>query len=165
MHCPYCGAPETKVVDSRLVADGNQVRRRRECLSCHERVTTYESAQLHMPKVVKQDGRRELFDESKLRSGLQRALEKRPVSAEEIEAALTRIKHELRSKGEREISSQLVGEVVMRALQAMDGVAYVRFASVYRSFQDLSQFQEEIERLQKGVARQESAKRAKASKV
>ncbi len=149
MHCPFCGAEETKVVDSRLVIEGNQVRRRRECLSCHERVTTYESAELHMPRIVKQDGRREHFNQEKLKSGLLRALEKRPVPAEAIESALSRIQHELRKKGEREISSQIIGEAVMKVLYELDSVAYVRFASVYRSFQDLSQFQEEIERLQR----------------
>jgi len=152
MYCPFCGAPDTKVIDSRLVSESNQVRRRRECLSCRERVTTYEAADLHLPKIIKQDGRREPFNEDKLRSGLQRALEKRPVSAERIEAVLDQIKTDLRSRGERELSSTLVGKIVMDVLEPLDGVAYVRFASVYRSFQDLGQFKEEIERLQREKA-------------
>ena len=154
MHCPFCNANETKVIDSRLVADGNQVRRRRECLSCGERYTTYETAELVMPKVVKQDGTREPFDESKLSGGFMRALERRPVSTEQIEAAINRICHKLRATGEREVDSQVVGEAVMDALRELDEVAFVRFASVYRSFQDISEFQQEIDRLQK---RDESA--------
>lgn len=147
MYCPFCGAEDTKVVDSRLVMDGTQVRRRRQCLSCNERVTTYEHAELTMPRVCKQDGRRETFSETKLKNGLLRALEKRPVSAEAVEESLTRIKHELRTRGEREIPSELIGESVMNALRSLDGVAYVRFASVYRSFQDVSEFQAEIDKL------------------
>jgi transcriptional repressor NrdR len=147
MHCPFCGADDTKVIDSRLVADGDQVRRRRECQSCGERFTTFETAELVMPRVVKRDGTREPFNEEKLRSGMQRALEKRPVSTEEIEAGLSRIMHRLRATGEREVPSRTVGEEVMRELRSMDAVAYVRFASVYRDFQDVSEFQEEIRRL------------------
>jgi transcriptional repressor NrdR len=147
MHCPFCGADDTKVIDSRLVADGDQVRRRRECLSCSERFTTFETAELVMPRVVKRDGTREPFNEEKLRSGMQRALEKRPVSTEEIEAGLSRVMHRLRATGERELPSRAVGEEVMRELRSMDPVAYVRFASVYRDFQDVSEFQEEIRRL------------------
>ncbi len=150
MHCPFCQTDDTKVIDSRLVADGDQVRRRRECLSCSERFTTYEVAELLMPKLIKSDGVREPFDEMKLRSGMLRALEKRPVSSDEIEAAINSIKHNLQATGEREIKSRVVGELVMEALQRLDEVAYVRFASVYRSFQDISEFQEEIERLQAG---------------
>ncbi|TBW51016.1 transcriptional regulator NrdR [Marinobacter halodurans] len=147
MHCPFCGEADTKVIDSRLVAEGDQVRRRRECLSCKERFTTFESAELVMPRVVKQDGTRQPFDEDKLRSGIMKALEKRPVSIEEIEASLNRIKFRLRSKGEREIKSMELGEEVMTELRQLDKVAYVRFASVYRSFQDINEFKEEIERL------------------
>lgn len=147
MFCPYCGAEDTKVIDSRLVAEGSQVRRRRECVACGERCTTYETAELLMPRVIKQDGSREPFSDDKLRSGLLRALEKRPVSSEQIEAALSRIKHELRSTGEREINSKWVGERVMSVLSKLDPVAYVRFASVYRSFQDVSDFQDEIAKL------------------
>jgi transcriptional repressor NrdR len=147
MYCPFCKADDTKVVDSRLVADGGQVRRRRECLSCSERFTTYEMAELVMPRVIKTDGTREPFDESKLRAGLQRALEKRPVSIEEIEVALTQIRHFLQVTGEREVPSRMIGEAVMAKLRELDEVAYVRFASVYRSFQDLSEFQDELNRL------------------
>ncbi|WP_151705100.1 transcriptional regulator NrdR [Nitrincola alkalilacustris] len=147
MHCPFCGANETKVVDSRLVAEGQQIRRRRECISCHERFTTFEAAELLMPKVVKTDGTRQPFDEDKLRAGIQRALEKRPVSVEEFEACLTRIKHRLRASGERELPSRDVGEAVMQELRKLDQVAYVRFASVYRSFQDINEFRKEIDRL------------------
>lgn len=147
MHCPFCGTHETKVVDSRLVAEGQQIRRRRECISCHERFTTYETAELLMPRVIKTDGSRQPFDEDKLRAGIQRALEKRPVSIEEIEACITRIKQRLRATGERELPSREVGEAVMAELRKLDEVAYVRFASVYRSFQDIKEFREEIERL------------------
>ena len=148
MHCPFCGQDETKVIDSRLVADGGQVRRRRECMNCKERFTTYELAELVMPRIIKQNGSREPFDEEKLRGGLRRALEKRPVSLEAIEQQITQIMHRLRATGEREIPSREVGEMVMVALQALDQVAFVRFASVYRSFQDLSEFRDAIERLE-----------------
>ncbi|GGX56152.1 transcriptional regulator NrdR [Saccharospirillum salsuginis] len=148
MHCPFCKAQDTKVIDSRLVAEGEQVRRRRECNLCGERFTTYESAELVMPRIVKQNGNRETFDERKLRAGLQRALEKRPVSVEEVEAAVARIKQALRASGERELPSRRVGEAVMNELRELDQVAYVRFASVYRSFQDLSEFRSEIDRLE-----------------
>ncbi|WP_108124131.1 transcriptional regulator NrdR [Saccharospirillum mangrovi] len=148
MHCPFCKAQDTKVIDSRLVAEGEQVRRRRECLECGERYTTYESAELLMPRLIKQNGNREAFDEFKLRAGLQRALEKRPVSVEDVEAAIARIKQALRATGERELPSRRVGEAVMDELRELDQVAYVRFASVYRSFQDLSEFRSEIDRLE-----------------
>ncbi len=148
MHCPFCSADDTKVIDSRLVAEGDQIRRRRECLSCHERFTTYEVAELLMPRIIKQDGSREPFNEEKLRAGIQRALEKRPVSVEDVESALIQIKHFLQGLGEREVSAQVVGEQVMIQLQQLDEVAYVRFASVYRRFQDLTAFREEIDRLQ-----------------
>ena len=148
MHCPFCAADDTKVIDSRLVAEGNQVRRRRECLSCSERFTTYEVAELVMPRVIKQNGNREPFDEDKLRSGFLRALEKRPVSVEDIEAVINQIKHALRATGEREIESLVLGELVMENLKQLDQVAYVRFASVYRSFQDIAEFRDEIERLE-----------------
>ncbi|MCP8686119.1 transcriptional regulator NrdR [Marinobacterium sedimentorum] len=147
MHCPFCGANETKVVDSRLVAEGQQVRRRRECISCHERFTSYEAAELLMPRLIKAGGMRQPFDEEKLRAGVQRALEKRPVGVEAIEAAINRIKLRLRATGEREVPSRLVGETVMAELRKLDQVAYVRFASVYRSFQDINEFKEEIDRL------------------
>jgi transcriptional repressor NrdR len=148
MQCPFCTIDETKVIDSRLVADGGQVRRRRECLGCKERFTTYELAELVMPRIIKQNGSREPFNEEKLRGGFLRALEKRPVSVEVIEKWITQIKHKLRATGERELPSDEVGSHVMEALKAMDQVAYVRFASVYRSFQDPSEFRDAIESLE-----------------
>ena len=151
MHCPFCGADDTKVIDSRLVAEGDSVRRRRECQTCGERFTTFEMAELVMPRVVKSDGTREPFNEDKLRRGLTRALEKRPVSIEDIESALNHIMHRLRSTGERELPSRAVGEEVMQELKEIDAVAYVRFASVYRDFQDVSEFQEEIRRLKRSA--------------
>ena len=147
MHCPFCSAEDTKVIDSRLVTDGEAVRRRRECLTCGERYTTFETAELVMPHLIKRDGRREPFDEEKLRYGLSKALEKRPVSVDEIENSLNHIKHRMRSFGERELPSLQVGEEVMSELRALDPVAYVRFASVYRDFQDLSEFADEIQKL------------------
>jgi transcriptional repressor NrdR len=149
MHCPFCNAVDTKVIDSRLVAEGNQVRRRRECITCSERYTTYESAELVMPRLIKQNGNREPFDEEKLRSGLTKALEKRPVSLESLDEAISRIKANLRATGEREIQSRDVGEQVMLELRNLDEVAFVRFASVYRSFKDLEEFRQEIDKLSK----------------
>lgn len=147
MHCPFCSEVETKVIDSRLVADGHQIRRRRECVACHERFTTFETAELVMPGIVKRDGSREPFNEEKLRNGLLRALEKRPVSVDETEQAINRLKSELRATGEREVSSEMLGNLIMEALKKLDKVAYVRFASVYRSFEDIREFGEEIARL------------------
>ncbi|MDF2178016.1 transcriptional regulator NrdR [Aliiglaciecola sp. CAU 1673] len=147
MFCPFCSEQETKVIDSRLVAEGHQIRRRRECLACHERFTTFETAELVMPRVVKRDGSREPFNEDKLRAGLQRALEKRPVSTEQVEQCINRLKSELRATGEREVDSKLIGNLIMDALKDLDKVAYVRFASVYRSFEDIREFGEEIARL------------------
>jgi transcriptional repressor NrdR len=148
MHCPFCAAEDTKVIDSRLTGEGVQVRRRRECLSCGERFTTFEIAELVMPRIVKRDGTRDPFNESKLRGGIVRALEKRPVSIERIEDAITHIQQRMRGCGEREIASRQLGEWVMEELRKLDQVAYVRFASVYRSFQDVNAFREEIERLE-----------------
>jgi transcriptional repressor NrdR len=147
VHCPFCSHEETKVIDSRLAGEGSQVRRRRECLSCGERFTTFETAELVMPHVTKRDNRREPFDEAKLRSGIVRALEKRPVTSEQIEEAITRILRSVRTLGEREVDSRRLGDLVMEELRRLDEVAYVRFASVYRSFQDVTEFQEEIQRL------------------
>jgi len=130
------------------LAEGDKVRRRRECLRCNARFTTYEVAELLMPPVVKRDGRREPFQEEKLRTGLMRALEKRPVSAERIDDIILRVKNHIRASGERELSSQQIGEWVMIELRQVDPVAYVRFASVYRSFEDVNAFREEVERLQ-----------------
>lgn len=149
MFCPFCSAQETKVIDSRLVSDGAQVRRRRQCVECAERFTTFEAAELVMPRVVKRDQTREPFNEEKLMAGLQRALEKRPVSIESIERCVFNIKASLRATGEREVNSEFVGELIMDALKKLDKVAYVRFASVYRSFEDVKEFGEEIARLSK----------------
>ena len=147
MHCPFCGHEETKVNDSRLAAEGRQIRRRRECLQCGERFTTFETAELVMPLIVKNHGAREPFDEQKLRGGFLKALEKRPVEQEKIDASVARIAHRLRGLGEREVPSRQVGEFVMEELRHLDEVAYVRFASVYRSFQDVEAFRAEVERL------------------
>jgi transcriptional repressor NrdR len=149
MHCPFCPEPDTRVVDSRLVGEGDQVRRRRECPVCKERFTTYEVAELSLPRVVKSDGRREPFSEDKLRTGMLRALEKRPVPMEQVEDAIAQIKRRLRASGEREIPSRVIGDWVMERLRDLDQVAYIRFASVYRSFDDVRAFLDEIERLEK----------------
>ena len=148
MHCPFCNADETKVIDSRLVAEGHQVRRRRECVECHERFTTFESAELVMPRVIKSNGSREPVNEDKLRGGIQRALEKRPVGMEAVEEAINRIESKLRATGEREVDAKLIGNLVMEELKGLDKVAYIRFASVYRSFEDIREFGEEIARLE-----------------
>ncbi|MCC5795429.1 MAG: transcriptional regulator NrdR [Chromatiales bacterium] len=152
MHCPFCSHAETKVIDSRLAAEGRQIRRRRECLDCGERFTTFETAELVMPRVIKRDDTREPFDEGKLRNSMVRALEKRPVSSEALEQALARVTHALQTMGEREVASRVIGEQVMERLRALDEVAYVRYASVYRSFQDVTAFEEEIRRLQELAA-------------
>lgn len=158
MYCPFCSDSETKVIDSRLVAEGDQVRRRRECQSCGERFTTFETAELVLPRVIKNNGNRQPFDEDKLRNGLTRALQKRPVSVEVIESTLNRIKHQLRATGEREVGTRAVGELVMEALHELDEVAYVRFASVYRSFQDVNEFREEIDKMGSAKKRPEREK-------
>ena len=147
MYCPFCRAVDTKVIDSRLVSDGHQVRRRRECLACHERYTTFETAELVMPRIIKNDGSREPFNEDKMRNGLVRALEKRPVSVEQVELSINKVKSKLRATGEREVSSELLGNIIMEQLKELDKVAYVRFASVYRSFEDIREFGEEIAKL------------------
>ena len=148
MHCPFCNNDETKVIDSRLAGEGWQVRRRRECQQCDERYTTFETAELVMPHVIKRDDSREPFDQVKLRSGILRALEKRPVKSEDIEKSIERVTHLLQTMGEREVSGRLIGDMVMEELRKLDQVAYVRYASVYRSFQDITEFQKEIEKLQ-----------------
>ncbi|NIY84224.1 transcriptional regulator NrdR [Vibrio hepatarius] len=148
MHCPFCSENDTKVIDSRLVADGHQVRRRRQCLACSERFTTFETAELVMPKVIKSNGNREPFNEDKMVGGLQRALEKRPVSADAVELAISMIKSQLRATGEREVPSEMIGNLVMDQLKELDKVAYIRFASVYRSFEDIREFGEEIAKLE-----------------
>lgn len=149
MRCPFCGAQDTRVIDSRLSQEGDQVRRRRECGECKERFTTYEVVELSLPRVVKSNGNREPFREDKLRAGISRALEKRPVGSDRIEAAIDRIKKRLMSKGDREVPSRLIGEYVMHELGSLDHVAYVRFASVYRSFQDVNEFRAVIEDLER----------------
>ena len=149
MHCPFCGADDTRVIDSRLVANGDQIRRRRECVSCKDRFTTFEVAELVMPRVIKRDESRQPFDEEKLRAGMNRALQKRPVSVEAVESAISAIKRDLQSTGEREIAALEVGEKVMHQLLKLDEIAFIRFASVYRSFQDLSEFRAELDRLEK----------------
>ena len=149
MRCPFCEAEDTKVIDSRLANEGYSVRRRRECLSCSERFTTFETAELVMPQIVKHDSRREPFNEEKLRTGIIRALEKRPVESNAVEELISHIKMLMRATGDREILASQLGEWVMDALKSLDQVAYVRFASVYRSFEDVNAFREEIERLEK----------------
>ena len=148
MRCPFCQESNTRVIDSRLLGDGEQIRRRRECQLCRARFTTYEKAELSFPRIVKNDGRREPFSEDKLRSGIVKALEKRPVELEQIDHQVSLIKSRLRESGERELKSAYVGELVMEALKNMDHVAYVRFASVYRSFEDVKSFLEEVQRLE-----------------
>jgi transcriptional repressor NrdR len=147
VHCPFCNHEETKVIDSRLAGEGQQIRRRRECLQCGERFTTFETAELLMPRVIKNDATREPFDEQKLRNSMLKALEKRPVASAALDAAVGHVCHKLRTLGEREVAARLIGELAMEELRHLDEVAYVRFASVYRSFQDVDAFREEIERL------------------
>src|SRR5690242_21312579 len=147
MHCPFCGHVETKVTDSRLAGEGRQIRRRRECLAGGERFTTFETAELVMPMVVKGDRTREPFDDAKLRSGMEKALEKRPVPRAQVDEALSRIAHKVRAFGDREVPSRVIGELVMEELRRLDEVAYVRFASVYRHFEDVEAFHEEIRKL------------------
>ena len=147
MKCPFCSYEESKVIDSRLVADSSQIRRRRECNKCNERWTTFELAELLMPKIVKQDKSRVPFDEIKLKEGISRSLEKRPVSEEDFETLIEQIKRDIRGFGEREVSSRVIGETVMNHLRKIDEVAFVRFASVYRSFQDPLEFSEEVKKL------------------
>jgi transcriptional repressor NrdR len=148
MHCPFCYAEDTKVVDSRLVAQGEQVRRRRECLECQQRFTTFETVELVLPMIVKRDGRRETFNLEKLRSGMQQALQKRPVSIDALDEALTHVLQKIRRFGEREIESRKIGELVMQELYDIDHVAYVRFASVYKRFKDISEFRLAIDQMQ-----------------
>ncbi len=151
MHCPFCQHDDTRVIDSRVSEDGSSIRRRRECPACGERFSTVEEAELKLPVVVKGDGRREAFDPAKLRVGFDRALQKRPVPAERIDEAVSTVSHELSRSGEREVPSMRVGELVMRELKKLDQVAYVRFASVYRRFEDVQAFREEVERLERDL--------------
>jgi len=151
MHCPFCQLEDTRVIDSRVSEDGASIRRRRECPACGERFSTVEVAELKLPSLVKSDGRREPFDERKLRTSFERALHKRPVSGEQVDDAVAAIVHDLRRLGEREVPSLRVGEYVMRELKQLDQVAFVRFASVYRKFEDVQAFREEIERLERDL--------------
>ena len=151
MHCPFCQHEDTRVIDSRVSDDGATIRRRRECEQCGERFNTFETAEIKLPSVVKSDGRREPFDEAKLRTGFLRALQKRPVGSEQIDAAVRAVVADLRRSTEREVPSLRVGELVMRELKRLDHVAYVRFASVYRSFEDVQAFREEIEKLERDL--------------
>jgi transcriptional repressor NrdR len=144
MRCPFCSHTETQVAETRESDEGDVVRRRRRCLSCDKRFTTYERADIAMPSVVKKDGRRADFDPAKLRASMQLALRKRPVSVEQIDAAINRIEEKLLASGAREIASTRLGELVMRELKRIDKVAYVRFASVYRSFEDVDEFRQLI---------------------
>ena len=152
MRCPYCSHEDTRVIDSRLGDGGESVRRRRECMGCEERFTTFEHVVLQLPQVIKSDGRRERFDESKLRQGLLRSLEKRPVEMEAVEGAVSRILRRFTHCGEREIAATAIGESVMAELRELDEVAYVRFASVYRSFQDLEAFSDEVAKLKETLS-------------
>ncbi|MBI4524738.1 MAG: transcriptional repressor NrdR [Deltaproteobacteria bacterium] len=162
MKCPFCREGENRVIDSRLSKDGNMVRRRRECLKCARRFTTYERVEETMPLVVKKDGRRESYDRMKIVNGLKRACEKRPVSINTIEAIADRLERALQERGEKEVPSSFIGEAVMRELHDVDEVAYVRFASVYRSFKDINEFMVELEELLK--ARKEQSVRQAAAK-
>lgn len=151
MQCPFCGNKATRVVDSRFASDGDQVRRRRECLACDERFTTYETANLKMPMVLKSNNLKQLFSEHKLRGGMLRALKKRPVSAEQVESAIIRIKKNILSVGQSEVLSGHIGEHVLQELRHLDDVAYIRFASVYNSFNTIAEFKGIIEQMESHV--------------
>jgi transcriptional repressor NrdR len=161
MKCPFCKGDRTQVVDTRESEDGDSIRRRRRCLSCDKRFTTYEMIELRMPQIVKQNGMRSEFDEEKLRTSFKRALHKRPVSAELVDAAIDNVTQKLHALGEREIGSRQVGEMVMKELLKLDKVAYIRFASVYKSFQDVGDFTEAVEAVRKSPARKPAAKHRK----
>lgn len=147
MYCPFCSAEDTKVIDSRLAAEGAQVRRRRQCLTCQERFTTFEIIEAVMPRIIKSNERIEPYDSQKLRRSIQLPLQKRPIDTDSIEAMISRIEKKLRQLGEREVSSKVVGEIVMTELKQIDDVAYVRFASVYRDFQDIEAFKHMVSTL------------------
>ena len=156
MKCPFCGSPDTQVVDSRVSEPGDSIRRRRRCVACQKRFTTYENAELRLPQVVKQNGTRADFDVARIRNGFQRALHKRPVPTEYVDQAVERIVQQVLSLGEREIPSRQIGEMVMRELYKLDKVAYIRFASVYRAFQDVEDFRDAVKEVQKPAARRKS---------
>ena len=159
MHCPFCQAQDTKVIDSRLVGDGSQIRRRRECELCQARFTTFETADLALPRIIKSDGERQPFNGTKLKAGMLTALEKRPLSSEEVDAVFGNVLTQIRQLGEREIPSRMLGEIVMKSLKSVDQVAYVRFASVYRDFQDIEEFAQEISTLSKEKKRSKIIKK------
>ena len=159
MHCPFCQAQDTKVIDSRLVGDGSQIRRRRECELCKARFTTFETADLALPRIIKSDGERQPFNGTKLKAGMLRALEKRPLSSEEVDAVFGNVLTQIRQLGEREIPSRMLGEIVMKSLKSVDQVAYVRFASVYRDFQDIEEFAQEISTLSNEKKRSKTTKK------
>ena len=159
MHCPFCQAQDTKVIDSRLVGDGTQIRRRRECELCKARFTTFETADLALPRIIKSDGERQPFNGTKLKAGMLRALEKRPLSSEEVDTVFGNVLTQIRQLGEREIPSRMLGEIVMKSLKSVDQVAYVRFASVYRDFQDIEEFAQEISTLSKEKKRSKTTKK------
>ena len=161
MKCPFCGATDTQVIDSRVSEEGDSIRRRRRCADCSKRFTTYETAELRMPQVVKQNGIREEFKREKLRTSFVRALHKRPVPTEYVDAAIQHIEQELLGLGEREIPARRIGEMVMASLYKLDKVAYIRFASVYRSFQDVEDFREVIQDIDSSAKRVKSPKRKK----
>jgi len=147
MKCPYCGFGQDKVIDTREINEGLQIRRRRECLNCGKRFTTYEEIEMKPLIVIKKDGRREKFNREKIFTGIQKACEKRPISTEEIEKIIIEIEQELRQKFDREVPSKEIGKIIIRKLKKIDKVAYIRFASVYREFQDISEFKKEIEKI------------------
>ena len=149
MHCPFCQAEDTQVIDSRVSDDGDSIRRRRRCLACNKRFTTYETVELRMPQVVKQDGSRAEFDLDKLRTGFMRALHKRPVPTQLVDEAIATVTQDVLALGEREIGSRRIGQMVMRELRRLDQVAYIRFASVYRSFEGVDDFQDAIKEVQR----------------
>ena len=151
MHCPFCQHVDTKVIDSRASEDGATIRRRRECEACGERFSTLETIELKLPAIIKGDGRREAFDTRKLRVSMERALHKRPVSEEQLEASIRSVVHQVRMSGERELPSRRIGDFVMAEMRKLDHVGYVRFASVYRSFEDVADFREEIEKLERDL--------------
>ncbi|WNG16156.1 transcriptional regulator NrdR [Cystobacter fuscus] len=159
MRCPFCQDPENKVIDSRESHEGSVIRRRRECLQCKRRFTTYERVEEIYPLIVKKDGRRETFDRDKLLAGLQKACEKRPVSADQLEETLVAVERLLQGVGEKEVPSSVIGEEVMRRLHALDEVAYVRFASVYRSFRDITEFMAELKDLLSDRTREQKSPR------
>jgi transcriptional repressor NrdR len=162
MRCPFCQDPDNKVIDSRESHEGAVIRRRRECLPCQRRFTTYERVEELTPLIVKKDGRREAFDRDKVLAGLKKACEKRPVSVDQLEDVVTDIERQLQGVGEREVRSTVIGEEVMRRLQELDEVAYVRFASVYRSFHDIAEFMSELKDLVDGRTKAKDRKAARA---